>query len=367
MALTATANLSTRKMIIQSLEMHRCYVKARNPNKTNIKYTVAEKPSEINSVVQPIVEHIRKRGREANRCIIFCRSYNDSSAFFEHLTLELARVGALLVGTVSGQKVRICEKFTACSSPRTKCKIVDSFTDPNGMVRVVVATVAFGMGIDSPNVREAIHWGPPEDLELYVQETGRGGRDNLPSSATLYYGKRDISHCGHCTESMKRYCENMSKCRRKLLMSQFTEEEVELPCYTHLCCDVCTCICMCNDCNPDVLSEYSQPGTPFSRAHDNHEISNLKSSMITPKSVQITLKEEMSHYRTHLMSKVLGHATTLVGVELTTGLTDKTIANIAENCSFIKCESDLMKYGVTSHLYCGELFSIVNKVLNNEC
>ena len=100
-----------------------------------------------------------------------------------------------------------------------KSKIIDSFTNPNGVVQVVVATVAFGMGLDSPNVQEIIHWEPPEDLELYVQETGRGGRDNLPSNALLYYGKRDLSQCGHRTESMKRYCENVSECQRKLLMS----------------------------------------------------------------------------------------------------------------------------------------------------
>ena len=46
-----------------------------------------------------------------------------------------------------------------------------------GLVRIVVATVAFSMGLDSPNVRRILHWGPPEDLEQYVQETGCGGRD----------------------------------------------------------------------------------------------------------------------------------------------------------------------------------------------
>lgn len=88
-----------------------------------------------------------------------------------------------------------------------------------------MATVAFGIGLDSPNVREVIHWGPPEDLELYVQETGRGGCDNLPSNALLYYGKRDLSQCGHCTDGMKRYCENNSECRRKVLMKQFTDKD----------------------------------------------------------------------------------------------------------------------------------------------
>lgn len=53
-----------------------------------------------------------------------------------------------------------------------------------------MATVAFGLGLDSPNVRHVIHWRPPEDLELYVQESDRGGRDR---TATLFYGKKDIA------------------------------------------------------------------------------------------------------------------------------------------------------------------------------
>ena len=119
----------------------------------------------------------RERGQEADCYIIFCRTYNDNSEIFELLVLELANSRLLITATESGQTVRVCKKFTACSSPNTKKKIIASFTDPNGAVRIVVATVAFGMGIDSPNVRYVIHWGPPEDLESFVQESGHGGRD----------------------------------------------------------------------------------------------------------------------------------------------------------------------------------------------
>ena len=83
------------------------------------------------------------------------------------------------------QIVRVCETFTASSSLNTKKKIIPSFTDPRGTVRIVVATVAFGLGLDSPNVGHIIHWGPPEDLELYVPESRRGGRDGKQSTATL--------------------------------------------------------------------------------------------------------------------------------------------------------------------------------------
>ena len=358
MALTATANLTTRKMIIRSLEMHGCYIKAQNPNKRNIRYIVAEKPHDLMKMIRPIVGQVCERGQEADRYIIFCRTYNDNSEIFELLVLELANSGLLITATESGQTVRVCEKFTACSSPNTKKKIIASFTDPNGAVRIVVATVAFGMGIDSPNVRYVIHWGPPEDLESYVQESGRGGRDNNLSTATLYYGKKDIARNSHATEVMKRYCENMSECRRVLLMRQFTDEALDLPCYPHLCCDVCASVCMCEDCNPDAsFHDQLSESVPFP---SSRELSTQDFST-PPKSVQMRLKEQLAEYRESLLSEA--HATALVGIELCSGLTDQTIANIATNCLYIHCESDLLKFGVTSRVYCSCIFEIINEVV----
>jgi len=138
--------------------------------KTEIKQwiLVAEKPSDLMKMIKPLVDEVREKGQEADRCIRFCRTYNDNSEIFQLLILELESPGVLLMSneSASGEKVRVCEKFTACSSPNNK-KIIASFTNPVGTVRIVVATVAFGMGLDAPKVRHIIHWGPPEDLELY--------------------------------------------------------------------------------------------------------------------------------------------------------------------------------------------------------
>ena len=81
MALTATANLTTRRMIIKNLEMHGCYIKSRNPNRANIHYVISEKP-DVMEVFKPIVCDVCEKGEGANRCIIFCRTYNDCSMIF---------------------------------------------------------------------------------------------------------------------------------------------------------------------------------------------------------------------------------------------------------------------------------------------
>ena len=81
MALTATANLATRKVVIDSLEMNNCYILAQNPNKVNIFYAVEHKPADIMSVFGRMIEHIQRNGVNSDRVIIFCRTYDECSGF----------------------------------------------------------------------------------------------------------------------------------------------------------------------------------------------------------------------------------------------------------------------------------------------
>ena len=88
--------------------MHGCIKTIQT--RENIRYIVAEKPHDLMEVIKPIVDQVRAKGQEADRCIIFCRTYNDSSEIFELLTLEFATSGVLM-STESGQKVRVCESL----------------------------------------------------------------------------------------------------------------------------------------------------------------------------------------------------------------------------------------------------------------
>src|SRR5690606_33814461 len=114
----------------------------------------------------------------------------------------------------------------------------------------VVATVAFGMGIDKPNVRFVVHYDLPRHIEGYYQETGRAGRDGLPADALLLYGTQDVVLARQLTEqtedddqrrielhklnAMVAFAESLT-CRRQVLLGYF-EERLEEPCGN---CDVC--------------------------------------------------------------------------------------------------------------------------------
>ena len=102
--------------------------------------------------------------------------------------------------------------FTSSSHSKDKQRILANFTNPSSALRVVVATVAFGIGIDAPNVRHVVHWGPPKTIECYVQESGRCGQDGQDSSAVLYFTRTDFSGYHPPSEAVKDFCSNTDKC-----------------------------------------------------------------------------------------------------------------------------------------------------------
>ena len=140
MALTTTADLTTRKVVIDSLEMHGCCVLAQNPNKVNIRYAVEEKPTDIMSLFGPIIRCVQQHGIKSDRIIVFCRTYDDCSAIFQLLALELSSRNVFVFPDEPGPRKFICEKFTTCSSPKTKSDVLASFTKPNGVLYIVQFT-----------------------------------------------------------------------------------------------------------------------------------------------------------------------------------------------------------------------------------
>ena len=162
------------------------------PNKLNIKYSVYPKPDDPLSILMSLADDIASSGMDAKRCIVFCPTYVQCTLLLDILVDQLRQHNCLYL---MDENISVCNIFTAATAREVKDSILEEFTKPNSPLRIVVATVAFGMGVDAPDIRRVIHWGPPNSIEAYVQENGRCGRDGKSASADLYFTGSDFS--GH--------------------------------------------------------------------------------------------------------------------------------------------------------------------------
>lgn len=247
MALTATASKATRKAICSSVGMKKVLLVSQSPNIPNIFYCVNTKEKEIEEVFSPLVREIRAKRTGMDRSIIFCRSYNSCTNVYFYFKSSLGKSLSEPEGYIGHAELRIVDMFTACTHPTVKNIILRQFQQPDSTLRVLVATVAFGMGIDCPNIRRIIHWGCPEDVETYMQETGRAGRDGLPATAKLY-SSVNVS-ASHTSESMKEYCKLKTEgCRRNFLLQEFDTSSEITESSGCKCCDLCCFKCKCDLC-----------------------------------------------------------------------------------------------------------------------
>jgi len=227
-ALTATADDRTRADIRRVLGLDGAPEFLSSFDRPNIQYRIATKEQPKQQLLEFIqTEHPGDAG------VIYCLSRRSVEETAAWLQAQGVPVVAYHAGLAPGDRSRAQERFL----------------NEEGLV--VVATVAFGMGIDKPNVRFVAHLDLPKSLEGYYQETGRAGRDGLPSTAWMVYGLQDVVNVrrmladSDAPEEVKRveagklnalltYCETAT-CRRQVLLGYFGEAYAG-PCGN---CDVC--------------------------------------------------------------------------------------------------------------------------------
>ncbi|HEU4740133.1 MAG TPA: DNA helicase RecQ [Meiothermus sp.] len=227
MALTATADALTRREMVEQLRLQGAPQFVSSFDRPNIRYTVVPKEN----AKQQFLEFYRVN-HQGDAGIVYCLSRKkvDDTAFW----LQKHGVRAL--------------PYHAGLEAATRELHQERFLREEGLV--MVATIAFGMGIDKPDVRFVAHLDLPKSLEGYYQETGRAGRDGLPANAFMTYGLQDavmvrrLVEMSEADPQFKRlenqrlekligYCES-ARCRRQLLLDYFGEKSE--PCGN---CDVC--------------------------------------------------------------------------------------------------------------------------------
>ena len=243
MALTATASNNLRYTLSSIIGLNKPYVVAVSPCKRNIMFSVGDFTS-VETTLKPVVECLRRKRTQMPRMIIYAHSFEMCAKIFLNFEHELGNEFCEPQDAPNLPRFRLVEMFTSVTDQAQKDCIIEKFTTPS-QLRVVVATVAFGMRIDCPDVRQIVHIGMPDNLEEYIQETGRSGRDGNLSLATLLQvkGRKQTAD-----QSMKDYCKNEEKCRKDLLFNDMDE-------YSHIdmgtkctCWDICCTSCLCGHC-----------------------------------------------------------------------------------------------------------------------
>ncbi|MFS7903155.1 putative DNA helicase [Helianthus anomalus] len=231
--LTATATEKVRKDITDSLKMKDPHIAIGSFDRKNLYYGVKS----INRgplFVGELVAQISKYATNGGSTIVYCTTIKD----VQEITASLCGAG-IKAGMYHGQMANKAREQSHRSFIRDE-------------VDVMVATIAFGMGIDKPDIRHVIHYGCPKSLESYYQESGRCGRDGVASDCWLYFSRADFGkaefYCGEASSATQkkaimdsfmaaqRYC-MQTTCRRKILLEYFGETYASSNCGN---CDNCT-------------------------------------------------------------------------------------------------------------------------------
>lgn len=243
LALTATATKSLQYNVATILGMYKPITVAVSPCKANIMYAVSSYSS-LSETFGPILLHLKKERTKMPRLIIYCLRYEDCADLYIFFRNGLGEDFTEPPNYPDHSRFRLVDMFTSCTDAEVKSEIIAAFTSTTTPLRVVCGTVAFGMGINCPDVKQVIHFGVPEDSESFIQETGRAGRDESPALSLLLKTKR----VKHANSAILKYRNNTDVCRRDLLfedMENYEHVDLGSPC---LCCDICSSTCTCGSC-----------------------------------------------------------------------------------------------------------------------
>lgn len=306
-------------------------------------------PSALSDTFAWLSEELVTQREKTNKYIIYCRSIMACASLFKYFGDELG--DKAYFGDPS-YRSRLYAMFHHSTSKRIKQYIINTFHKTDSAIRVVIATVAFGMGIDVPDIFMVIHWGASRSFHGFYQESGRAGRNaSMQAYSLVYYHPMDISAIATDAD-MRGFCLNETDICRRERITKFFTPQASLTTEVELCCDACSEKSPIPIALPWKCLEHI-PDTALAELH----LSDNATKAVTEEQreqVQIALKE----YVQNLIDK---HS--IVNPSISIGMDSSTIKEIVNNIHVIHQTEDLL----TGYLYDKEVaeavFGIIQTIL----
>lgn len=339
LALTATATSATKEAILEILLMENPYVIYESPDKSNIAYSVfyMSRDESVQRYFEWLVKELLEHGTDTTRTIIYCQTIKQCSLLYAILKGMLR--DNIYVGGVKDRRRVLVEMLHSCTPNANKEAVLKAFGEHDSELRVLVATIAFGMGVNCKGVYRVIHFGPSKNVEAYIQETGRGGRDGKQSIAHIIYQGLLLNHV---EKDIKLYVKS-EECHRKVLMCQFDNcNQMKCPEPKHLCCDNCAKKCDCENKDCGELTKY--PGCV-----DQHKekVTVTGPTRLVSEQQRKALSAKLLSYHRSLVRELIsksphGQLPTLTNLQFMLGFSDQQISQVVDSCHKIFFLEDVM-------------------------
>ena len=215
--MTATATSEVRVKVAQGLAMRNYDMIIESPDQSNIKHVVLKMANrDFDEVFRFLIDELKSKGQHAERTILYCQS---------------RKLVAELYGMFVSETPKSCAPYFDMYHTNTESnvqeRIIEDFANANGCIRILIATIAFGMGIDVKGTHTAIMVGRPSDLDDYLQMSGRIGRYGKESTSIIVQYPGDT--VGRTISSaMARYMKG-DECRRRIILDSFMSSSSTMP------------------------------------------------------------------------------------------------------------------------------------------
>ena len=325
--------------------MEDCVVVGSDPNRPITKYAIiTPKTDSLYGWFEWLIRELEAEQQKTEKVIIFCRRKEHMKELYELFAEHLGDKSYYRpTGTEpKDDRSRLFAMYHKRTQKLVKETIEKEFCKPDGTVRVLFCSIAFGMGVNVRNIYLDIHIGPSADLDDYLQETGRIGRDSTKMSHAVLLKFKNCTGTKNISKDMRSYVNNTTQCRRQMLLSKF-KSSAPKDRVLHSCCDVCAmkckCLCFCDDsdCSCDPKCEQEKHLSKIEKFLLDRETSlNDHSDKVNalPRETVQTIWQQLMDYRSSLAAEAKDKLVT--GIDVATGYSKQLIDGIVSRIAYIR-------------------------------